>query len=792
MDRSTPISAPALNRYDLYKSGTATLLAWLLSTAASSGYGDPKNPPKNPVPVSRLLRCAKAICAKKPAVCIPSNIIELAIDVIRGRELYVELYAGFGKEDEPHQHFIDQLWAVVKVLRDARKQYKGESIKETGKRNLSGASGTSTETVSSLELDSVANMFTHLSVEEPSDEPFSSPDKRNAEKKASPHSTLATTPEEERRMALVCYLEDMVELRKYVRQLWEGYAAGDLSLDVVGTTSELAFGCMRRAEEALDEIFQTLGGNDKMDQFCQLNIALMGSNDLEGNSKKHREALLCPGAVLLANTAAKECMMFAKLKVRQKYVPSKKAVEARKGHLFANKLLSIIPDLVRTSHPIDEFATEFHEHDGSIRLLTVMMIQSYSEIYDIIGDPALIMPQALDAAYTRASKIIDNCFRVRDQVRNPFQFENLWKFQQKVEESGTFLEELRISDLPIPSYVNSEARMFKVLPVGNIERIKYLNWGMNMTASRVANDGWIVIAMSYLYRASLHYGLLTEKWEDLEWLIALQSKTRAFVLEVAEHADAEAFCRHYRISFGLQTGELTRKKINNCKQHMRTIEPLLDYPARMELESQSQDRLGYERGEMAEVVLRKMATDRFFGKGNKHIKKGDDKRFTNIELLETYKLSFIADEPEYHMDLLGLWCDMAELMKSMHQFLYPKLMHKEPEPRLCLDAQVVKPLLEEAAYYQVHGLSMNRTQIAVAAKMIEKHVRARGKFFMTQTMGMSSGHIVEESKPRWVSQGTKVSGGEAHGEQNDEEHEVDEEEQLVIDELLRTIAETEY
>lgn len=760
MSPSTHIPIPALNRYALYKTGTATLIDWLLSISASCGYGDPQNPPKNPVPVSRLLRCAKTISAKRPAVHIPGNIIELAVDVIQGRELYEELYASVREDDQSHRHFINVLRDVAAVLRDARKRYKEENLKPVGKRNFSGESGTSTDTAVSCGEDVAANMFSHLTFESPSAKPFSTPEKQSTNKRYATPSMLATTPEEECKMALVCYLEDMKELRQYVRDLWKGYAAGDLSLDVVCTTTELAFGCMRRAEEDLGRLHSSLGGYDGTYEYQGLVCALMESmfvDNKDDTSNQHRADLLCCIAYFAASSIASECEQLAKRpQKRQKNKSSSNPTEVFVLHPFTAKVMSIVPDLVRVSDPVDEFASEFCPQNDKgeypIRIFTVMMIQSYTEIWDIIGDPALLITQALEAVFIRNKQSVDKCLQTRSRVRNPLHFEDLDRYEQKLSESEEFLSALRTSDTASPSRLNSEARIFKVLPVGAFERIKYLKWGMNLTSARVANDGWIIISMAYIYRAAQHYGMMSETWEDLEWLIALQSKTRPYVIEVAKHADEEAFCRHYRLAFGMGTGSVDAKKINKCTQNMRRIEPMLDYPARMELESQSQDRLGYERGEMAEVVLRKMTADRFAGKKSKNSKKEVERRFSAMKLLETYKETFVNDEPEYNMDLLGLWSELAQLMKSIHEFCYPKLMREELDPAYVLDAQVVKPMLEEAAYYRRHGMDMNKTQIAVAARMVEKYLKSKGGFFLKETMGMSSGHILEENRPKLTSQ----------------------------------------
>lgn len=739
-----PLAAPALNRYALYKSGTATLVTWLLSTAATCGFGDPKNPPKNPVPVSRLLRCARAISDRTPAAHIPANIIETAVDVIRGRELYVELYAKIGEQDASHQHFIDQLWNVVMVLKDARKRFKNEKPKKAEIRNSSGDSRTSAESALPADRDSAANMFTHLTVESPPAKPFSTPEKPTAAKSYPILPTLAMTLKEERRMALVCYLEDMAELRKYIKQLWEAYVDGDLSLDVVGTTTELAFGCMRRAEEDLQVVFEKSGGaSDRMNQFWLLSLGFMQDMKVEEVPTAYREELLCTDAGQLANIAKRECILLTESKSNNQATFSQAGVDFSKWGRFGSNLMRILPDLVRVANPMDEFTSDFCPSSGlyESRIFTTMMIQSYMDIYHTIGDPALVVHNALDAAYNRGSKMVEHYRRVRAKVRNPLAPGAIGMLEQRLSETGTFLKALRMSDIDRSSYTNSEARIFQTLPVGAIENLKYLKWAISMTSTSIANDGWIVISMAYLYRASQHYGFLSEKWEDLEWLIALQSKSRPYVIEVAEHADEEAFCRHYRMAFGMGMGAIDDRKVNQCMQKMRRVESLLEYPARMELESQSQDRLGCERGEMQEVVLRKMTSDRFFGKGQKNSKQENKKRFTNIELLETYKQSFTTDEPEYNMDFLGLWSDMAELMKSMNDFLYMRLMREETDPILCLDAQVAKPLLEEAAYFKKNGMPMIRTQIAIGANMIEKHIRAKGGFFLRETLGMSSGHI---------------------------------------------------
>ena len=116
-----------LGRYKLYKAGTNKLVQWLahsasrccdISTIIKASDSRPATAPKDSLAIQvrtqELIKLAEAIAGSDPPVEIPIAILDIAKDVIAGREECAEWYASqsiqggstLEKENESHRYFI--------------------------------------------------------------------------------------------------------------------------------------------------------------------------------------------------------------------------------------------------------------------------------------------------------------------------------------------------------------------------------------------------------------------------------------------------------------------------------------------------------------------------------------------------------------------------------------------------------------------------------------------------------------------------------------------------------------
>ncbi|KAF2165524.1 hypothetical protein M409DRAFT_24377 [Zasmidium cellare ATCC 36951] len=734
------------DRYTLYKTGTKKVVSWLLDTATSIGYGDPKQKPTGPVAVHKMLKCATAI-VKSQRVHIPGSMVDLIDEVIRGRQTYADLFSSSRRSTEKpdssdisHQHFIEALQAIHQTLKEARKKQKaekdGRNINSMANFATSPATPISPTKPSELTLpreQSLQSLFKHLQVDEPVAQPFSTPEKKKEATVAKAQPTVAIDPIAESRFALLCYPEDMAEIHAFVRDLWEDVVSGKTTADCATQVTENAFGCMRRGTYTLHNTFQGLGRRDVDD-------AVVGDRAHWHSDKTH---LLCLDATLIANTAVEECRAYAAAKKKRGgvYNLGETAVSIAGVHPFAAALFKAIPDLHLVANPNNEYASVFYPHDGKydMQICAAMMTQSYIDIYEIVG-PDKVGELFVDATSRFVKRLEgDIAYRdaVVDQVRNPPSFGRPETLLETLIKQKKFLSQLQAPNLATAkSKVAAEARLAKALPIGAWDQLKFSKWMVRQASAAMANDGWVTLGMAYLYRASRYFGLLSSEWPDMEWLIKLQSQNRSYVIEVAEHADDEAWSRHWRMAFGLPPEYIKRINMNRITDGMRKVESKLLWPKLGEVLARAEEVLGYERGDMAEEVLHQIA-DLVYAKDAKKQRRGEAK-YTSIELLSAFKQAMTHDELQLNFSYAEFWSMNARLLHQLWQFLTPRIPDMLKEEGIGADMEIVHPLLKEAGLSVTASQPLVGTQLAVAARMIEMHVLACGNKFTRDSGLMSS------------------------------------------------------
>ena len=205
---------PLVDRYRRYKRGSDKLVEWLKSSARRAV---PTPAVHRPLHVDDLVVLAQSICEIKPAVNIPQEILLVTSDVIDGRRVCANFYAGLdpktsnldtdlGKRNKSHHYFISILEHVQRLLQVSahavtKKSAKSQKVDEDGKSVQN-------------------NLFVYLDLEEPAPAAILDSQQSSVPQKARPAPKVVLDNEEEdRSFALWCFLKDAQDIRKFAQRL---------------------------------------------------------------------------------------------------------------------------------------------------------------------------------------------------------------------------------------------------------------------------------------------------------------------------------------------------------------------------------------------------------------------------------------------------------------------------------------------------------------------------------------------------------------------------------------------
>lgn len=452
-------------RYVLYKEGTARVVRWLTTNASSCSIACANATCQAVISTRDLLRFARAIANAQSPVDIPTAILELLADVITGRQICANWYAGqvpgvstedatIDSSNKSHTHFVGVLQDIYDMLKSARKSQKAE------KASIKPKAAASKETEADAK-ESLANLFVGLELEQPSDNPLGhappqsatdSPEDSAAANAAD--SSLELDDHAEKEFALWCFLKDLQEIRVYLRENWEDYAKGGVSFLAVSSLTDTAFGVMRRADAALVQAhpeFKQLQGvldcldvtlASRNDMLCMVTRQSLGQQDIG----KEAADLLCPlGACNVLQFYAmwislessdqqpahdpkapppqaeldKELEPQTSDPDGHKPQPStaKTALAAISYHPFAATLLLLtgqiarlnVAEHIKSDEHLDEFLEGLVQmkHTGEFRMWLIVACQTYMDIFDSIKHRSEVGLNEL-ARVVKQSKVISD------------------------------------------------------------------------------------------------------------------------------------------------------------------------------------------------------------------------------------------------------------------------------------------------------------------------------------------------------------------------------------------------
>ena len=234
---------------------------WLVTSATACRRSATAKTKDGFVSTKDLLQYTQLIVSWKPPIEVLGSVVELVEDVIIGRKDCADFYAAQDAADAGHEAFISALEEILGKLKEARsrqKKEKGAARKVADRFPQETVDGAQKQQAH----EALHNLFENLQVEGPSEEAWqAAPAKKDPKNTASSPPvvpTLEVNPDEERRFALFCFLQDMFELRKVIRETWEQARSQKLSYVTATMVTETAFTFMDRAHVKFTEMHPSL------------------------------------------------------------------------------------------------------------------------------------------------------------------------------------------------------------------------------------------------------------------------------------------------------------------------------------------------------------------------------------------------------------------------------------------------------------------------------------------------------------------------------------------------------
>ncbi|KAK4948866.1 hypothetical protein LTR10_012239 [Elasticomyces elasticus] len=277
------------DRYRRYKAGTTKITDWL-KKAAKGCVGTEKSmvelsiaedANQRDLTTQGLIKLAEAIASSTcPEVDIPLEILVVIEDVNGGRQASAEWYAGTGggsddatkQANHRHRNFIEVLKQILNVLNS---KYEDRLPRWEKKKP---------QKLKQEKAKIVENIYQYLDIEEPVD---SSPDPQDGLLKDglpqqpqptrhAPGSLAKDIEETDKIFALWCYFKDQYDSCNFLKEAWQEYKDGELSLQTVCQVTDTAFMLMKKACATLVSEYPQFADMHDVDSFLGFEKSTVG------------------------------------------------------------------------------------------------------------------------------------------------------------------------------------------------------------------------------------------------------------------------------------------------------------------------------------------------------------------------------------------------------------------------------------------------------------------------------------------------------------------------------------
>lgn len=805
--------------YRRYKKGTAKLVDWLASTARScrdiSGVLPSIKGAKDALKRAKKLRgtagntagddttvivsaanlITLAQIVAKSNVLIPRSILLVAQEVISGRQSCAEWYASFARVDgqqrfgteagseetrldasnRSHQHFISVLQEVAALLRSAYEDRPADIARAPPRY---GPREPKPDTLSA----GLHGFFSGLEVEETSNTALGT--EPTSQRQSASKITFELEEEEDQTpFAIWCFLNDMQDMRLAVVELWQEFIAGDFSYSAACFLTSIAHGIMRHTEKEFQTRFPEL--RTHLDLISKLgldpdatNLPVAAHGPEGTQTVKDADQLLCRKPTQLLRSIQ---MMYTSFKRNETPCESKMALIDSTIHRIATILYNFVPVLAAMADTsrasLDTFTRGIIDmmiHPTSLPTWLVFACQMYFDISNLVGS-------ASDFGHRMALPRIESDLETIKTVQARFGFEG------KENDETPLRVAISVGTALMTEYVQDVIRAYCVrpgiVPLDDgqqdfcLQRALFMYpgralWLSSMTMHKLGlemgNIENVILVTAHLYKACVKAGLLTKPWDDMDFVIKINSRKSPFVWETKDGVDLVALAKmakHFGMAVGVKRvafNDGNRPKLPDrlhVTTNARSLEEHSVFLKTMgEKMTADSAKAGYWDDEIVLSALRCLASQS--SKNGRTLSDSQSwyemaaEKITPAQLLNSFKKDYISFEPEFNFDYVEFCKRCSEALNTAQMLCTPYLLANPPAFECDWQrsfSHFAYAVLWEAADAVKSRAPAPPTQLRILSAMLATVASKHGDSHVKKAREQSSGHLPPDKKPVFAS-----------------------------------------
>ena len=627
----------------------------------------------------------------------------------------------------------------------------------------------------------LSSLFSCLNVEEPGQNPLGelgSP--KSAAHDKHPTFRLAQL-DDDPAFETWCFLQDLADIRKHVKQTWQDYARGDISFLAAGTITDTAFGLLREADERFAQSSPFASTDwSRLIEYLGLNVFVRGQSvwlhPRAGRDTKEPRLpgsdvdivdLLCPLAFL--------CLQSWKIDAQALCDAVKSAKKTGKPISFASAsqhhlhdVCAMLCRLTHTLHPLahqadmestlpDEFLHGLADiHLSSVTpMWMVVACEIYLDCHNLLESEMLNGATSLQDKHEVVKRLAQNVERYEEESRwDTARVQNtrkrleyiLKELERRIRASLTLVnKETGRLETPDEAHAANDPNLFRqfasgALPASTGTQLAAIETMLYDTGCDLARNLPFVLSCAHIYRALRATATLKTNWEDMEFAISSFGAKGSLAATEGKPFVATEAHGHYMLALGAGACTVSRyrkgaKPDGAFAMHARGIvvsSPLLR--AFCDREDQAQRR---PRQRTLATALHALAEKDAGSSGKGAHASPSRVSTTGTRLLDALKSRLQRDEPTLRFDYIGFTISCARLLEELAS-KFPAVA--EPpgiERRDCYTSLTQQVLLAPGSSSLGQG----------AANLFRDHIEAEGKLFVKQAYDKSSGRIPKEQRP---------------------------------------------
>lgn len=721
---------PIVGRYKLYKKGTERLVSWLTHTARKctgstklfetlksrstlASEAHPNNGHNKILLTTKDIISLAILIAGDKSASIPEDVLEITKDVIAGRECCTLWYQTQGRErnrkattsDRGHAFFINTLKNLYTILSSAKSVRACPSTTVHGddrKGECEGRDETSNNgaTADKKEQYTLRNLFMHLQVEEPPEDPFGTTTFILEEPAAFDDAEAQSREKNDKEFLIWCLFQELSDVRKYVCDVWAQYASGKKSLLAAGIITDVSFGLMRYMCEHHS---RTVHEINEYWNLCKLlaldgplddgkNTQNLGIDNISGSNtaSEHAKTLCHDAAALLSFMRANSVGLINTTTDGQPPQDADATASQSPRTGLGSKLCELLPGIVKLGQERMSYVSEYpmpmayklsddellmvvvgYVFTGGfadyLPLWLVSAVQASMDIHDVLKGKTSCGLHTLQSTIPAVTGSLDVVAKV---CHGESKDEKLPWFDRHEWFIGRF-HSLAAHDTEVPSTSTLGAApapaLAQTLPsVPAVVDFHIRNNALSL-GTAACNAEAAVLSMAHLYKAAHQYGLIPLAWEDLDFLLANCVATQhgsdavlPIVTKASPNSDEYAMARHFRMALGLPAAQRERHArpnlhslklypSNPLQSNCRMLKPksaLVNAFLRMQITSQME-----RESDMFGVIVRTLAKEgEQAGKKKKPAVSGSQTTYTPVAMLEKFDKQWKQIEPFFNFN----------------------------------------------------------------------------------------------------------------------------------------------